>query len=60
MVNDVLHGERIVDETAVRMWLDRASARSWRRGSLEFPKSAIVPILIKYAASSPQFFLKST
>jgi hypothetical protein len=26
MVNDVLHGERIVDGTAVRKWLDRASA----------------------------------
>jgi len=38
MVNDVLHGERIVDGTAVAMRLDRASARSWRRGSLEFPK----------------------
>src|SRR3981081_1636726 len=57
MVNDVLHGERIVDGTAVRKWLHPASAPPGGRvGLSEFPKFDIAPILIKFAwRGEPRF-----
>jgi len=67
MVNGGLHGERLCcmvnGSLTERPFACGSTAHRLDHGGvdrLEFPKSAIVPILIKYAASSPAIFPKST
>src|SRR3954468_3858260 len=59
MVNDMLHGEWIVDGTALGMRLGPPSGARMAASAARIWEIRIAPILIEYAASSPQIFLKS-